>query len=129
MMCITTSSSASLCGCSSMRSEAPAPSWIFVQSKKRSALLTMRHARGKACREMMHIGMPPSPRLAEASVSQVLSQLRNLSAIMLHNCDLYSPLTLWESHGDSLDDDILHQYQYQNTRRYMDFSDLIYTRL
>ena len=66
--------------------------------------------------------------LQEASVSQVPYLLRRLFAIMLHNCDLSSPPTLWMNHRESLFEDILHRHRQQNRNMSLDFDNTIFNQ-
>ena len=64
--------------------------------------------------------------LEEASVSHVPSRLRTLFVIMLQNCNLSSPKTLWENHKQSLSEDILHNRRHQNPNIPVEFNDEIF---
>ena len=59
-------------------------------------------------------------------MSQVPSQFHKLFAIMLNNCDLSNPMTLWQNHRESLAEDILQGRRLQNPDLTCDFDDDIF---
>ena len=66
--------------------------------------------------------------LEEASVSQAPTQLRTLFAIMLQNCELADPLTLWKKHRENLAEDIIYQHCRQDPDVQVDFHDFIFNK-
>ena len=59
--------------------------------------------------------------MLEAAAAHSPARLRNLFAILLTTCGLSNPKQLWESHKESLSEDILMQARRRNPG--MDFTD------
>ncbi|XP_070203407.1 uncharacterized protein [Littorina saxatilis] len=64
--------------------------------------------------------------LEEAAATQTPDRLRNLFAIMLHNCELANPQELWDNHKESMAEDIIHRAQLQNPQVQLAYTDNIF---
>ena len=66
--------------------------------------------------------------LTEAAATDSPNKLRYLFAIMMCSCGISNPKQLWETHKDSLSDDILHHVQQENPTVEVIYTRTIYNR-
>ena len=66
--------------------------------------------------------------LTEAAATDSPNKLRYLFAIMMCSCGLSNPKHLWETHKDSLSEDILHHIQQDNPTVEVIYTSTIYNR-